>query len=356
MPLLKPDALPVSTEDVAALRARLQRPYQYELVEREDRRLLFVRTTQSNPDPVVDLERGLDRAPAWVLDGLTDVVLLGQRVDLRVPGHIARPVLEARLRLDAEIARHARSTLDVQYGVGTWRHAADPPGTGRLLARVPRDRCAEISEADLLRLAQHVGPLHEAGTLRTLHACHLVAELDQLRFQPDEFVGDLVERWRTQKPSPPTPGPSAPPTPLPMETKALSPKRVEDVTPLFEIEMELPAMPSDTVLASPLREAESVLAHALREAGYAVVHGAFLERAPFAMEANRSLAFPHRVGVLTRPRLDRTQADEALHLVWERELDLLLILCSDPSAEAMRRLAVSKVKVIKPHEAADFRP
>jgi hypothetical protein len=353
MPLLKPDAPPLPPAEVSALRQRLARPYDHELVVREDRRFLFLRSGASVPDPVADLEQGFEVAPAWAVRGLSAVYLLGTRSDLHVPGHVARPVYDRRVRLDAELAREALATCDVQYGVRAHRTVADPPNHERLLVRIPRERCAELQEADLVELARRIGPLHELGALRFVRTCHLVAETDHVRFRARDFLDDIVARWTVLREAEAALAP-APPTFEP--APRVVPTIVEDVTPVFEIEVELNAVAPHAVRLDAAEDAETRLAHRLAEEGFRVTRAPFLPESPFALEAIRTVLYPNRLALLHRAAFDRAHADEALRLVRDHRLDMLLVLTSDPTPEAARRVAASNVKLLSAAELATLRP
>jgi len=348
MPLLKPDAPPIPPEDVSALRERLSEPYDFELVARDDRRLLFLRSASAVPDPVADLEQGFEIAPPWAVRGLSDVYLLGSLSDLHVPGHVARPVYDRRLQVDADLAREALATCDVQYGVRLHRTSADPHGHERLLVRIPRERCAELQEADLVELARQVGPMHELGALRHVRTCHLVAEQDHIRFRARDFIGDVLERWNTLRKE------QEARTPLP-PTFEPAPARVEDVTPVFELEVEIDAVPAHALQLHEAEDGETRLAHNLAEDGFRVTRAPFLPNSPFALEATRNLSYPNRLALLRRATFDRIHADEALRLVREHKLDVLLVLTSHAVPDAVRRLAASRVKLVSAGELVSFR-
>jgi hypothetical protein len=376
MPLLKPDAPPIPPEEVAALRARLALPYDHEVVTHEDKRYLFLRAGGDVPDPVADLEAGFEAVPAWTLRGLSDVFLLGRRSDLHVPGHIARPVYDMRLRLDGEIAREARTLCDVHYGVRLHRTAADPRNVERLLVRVPHERCADVTEADLVELARAVGPLHDAGKLVDVRACHLVAEADHVRFRAHAFLTDLLERWaairehevaeearrRTEaEAAERAAAERAAAEALEAERMARllappPPRRVEDVTPALELEAEANAAPPHTVAHDALAGAEAHLADALAADAYTVARAPYLPESPFVLEARRATRWPRRVALLLRSRFDREHADEAIHLARAQAIDLLLVLTASPSDAALRRVATTRVRVLTPEDAAAWRP
>lgn len=348
MPLLKPDAPPIPPEEISLLRQRLARPYDFELVTRDDRRALFLRSAHATPDPVADLEHGFEVTPLWAVRGISDVFLLGTQSDLHVPGHVARPVYDRRVRLDADLAQEALASCDVHYGIRAHRTAADPPGHERLLVRLPRERCAELQEADLVELARRIGPLHETGALRYVRTCHLVAERDHLRFRADEFLGDLLDRWLVLRDAQRVSSTFAP--------VAEKPLIVEDVTPAFELEVEVNAAPAHAVRLDAAEEAEARLAHRLAEDGFRVTRAPFLPGSPFVLEAIRTVLYPNRLALLHRATFDRTAADEALRLAREHHVDVLLVLTSEATPEAVRRVAPSKVKLLSAAELAAFRP
>lgn len=352
MPLLKSEDLRLSAEEVAALRARLTEPDRFEIVDEDGARYLFVRCAAAEPHPVADLERALDFVPAWVLTGLTDVFLLGARQDLHVPGHIAQPVLRNRLRFDDAVARDARALLDVQYGIAVRRYPADPHNMERLLARVPRGACSDLVEADLVQLARAIGPLFDTGALRNVRSCHLVADQDHVRIRPDDFLGDLVERWRAA----PAPAPALAAQSAPAEAEPAPPRRVIDVTPVFELEVELEALPADAPGPDELARAVHTIADALDTAGFRIEWDSGTGGESIAFRASRARGFPRSLAIHVAARLGRAEAESALQIVRAHELDLLVVITADASEEALRRLALSRVKVLKPDQVADFRP
>lgn len=345
MPLLRSDALPLSPEEVEGIRARLDRPYSFETVDREERRYLFIRIPEETPNPVVDLERGCDPVPTWIGRAVSDVFLLGTRNDLHMPGHYARQLFDARERFEDGLARRARAELDVQYGIKILQVPGDPANVERLLVRIPRDQCTDLAEADLVQIAARVMPLHHIGSLAHVRTCHVVAEADAFRFTTPELLADLSERWAPPpEPAPPTvlEPPREPPMPPP-------PRRVEDVTPVFEIEVHLDATP-DT--SGTMEESEAALVRALEDSGYEVRPGA--DR-PFRLEAKRTVAFPNRVAALSYPELGPAQASDVLAQSRRDDVDLLLVLTNAATPEALRRLSATRAKVIYPAEAPHFR-
>lgn len=358
MPLVKSDALPLGAEEVAQLRARLVLPMAAELVERDDHRYLFVRSPRTDPDPVLDVDAALEAAPQWALTTLNDVLLLGSQSDLHVPSHIVRPVVEQILRADEAIARDVRSRLDVHYGVEVRRIPSDPVDVQRLLLHVPRQRCADVSESDLVALAQRLGPWLDQET-PNVRACHLVAEQDALRLPAAEVLEDLRQRWSSLRPRQPV-DPVTPETPAAAAVLSepvpadVAPRIVEDVTPAFEIEQELVASAPDDALDDAAKKTEAALAQQLQAVGYTIHAAPQIPGAPFAFEARRTLAYPRTVAAVTVARLDRAGADRLLQLARESGLDLLYALVGETTTGAEKRLATSKVKVLKPSTPADL--
>ncbi len=349
MPVLKSDALPVPPAEVESIRARLEESYSYEVVERDGARYLFLRAASEVPHPIHDFEGGLEGVAPWDLQQINDVFLLGSRQDLHVPGSIARPVIDARLRNDLQLARGARGQLDVQYGVRLLRIVGDPVDEERLFVRVPRDRCADVTEADLVALAERIGPLHDAGSLKTVRTCFLLAEGDHLRFRARDFVADMADRWLPLKEKRLA-------ARRPAEVAAPSVRTVVDVTPALVLDAELNAQPDITVSDDGLRRAEAEVREVLADHGYAFATATQLGDTPFALQASRKTLFPNSVAVAVRSVFDRVHADEALRLVREYALDLLVVVSAGPTEDALRRVAASKVKVIKPDKVAEFRP
>lgn len=372
MPLLKSDAPPIPPEEVEAIRARLAEPYDHEVVERDERRFLFLRSATETPDPVADLEAGFEIVPVWVVKGLSDVFLLGRRADLHIPGSIARPVFDRRTQLDAVLARETTETVDVHYGLRIHRTAADPHGATRLLARVPRAHCTELQEADLLELARRVGPLHESGQLRGVRTVHLVAEGDHVRFRARDFLGDLLDRFRLMRESEEAARFEAAKRSQQEAFQAQRaadeaerqriaalpppPKPVVDITPAFELEVQVDALPAAAAGWHTTEDAETSFANHLVELGYEIARAPFLPDSPFTLEARRSSLYPHKLGLLVRGRFDRPEADEAVRLVRERGLDLLLVASPEPNPEALKRVAASRVQVLRPADLRTFTP
>lgn len=339
--MLKQDSIPFSAADVAALRGRLTESYAYEVLDRDDKRYLFLRAAHDDPDPVLDLEAGLQSVPSWVTQGLASVLLIGARSLLHVPAYSVLPVLQARDEFDQRLVQDARAHLEAAYGLRLAAAPGDLPATQRLFVRVPRERCLDLVEADLVELARRVGPLQDADELRCVHACHLVAEHDALRFRAADFLGDLAQRWTLLRPL------KAPPAP--------PPRRVEDVRPLFELEEDLVALPADQALGLRLKQAETSLHHALRDAGFHVTSQLFLPDAPFHLLGERAPRYPHRVGVRMLSHVGRGEAEELLAQTRTHTLDLLVTVTPSITAEAQKRLVASKVKVLRPDEVAHLR-
>lgn len=350
MPLLKSDALPIPPDEVQSIRTRLTDLGAFETVDRDGRRYLFVRTAAETPHPVADVETAVELLPPWVANGLNDVFLLGTRSDLHVPAAIARPVLEAQLRLDSEIAQGARARLPVQYGLELHRTVADPQNRERLLIRIPRERTADLTDADLQALAEAVGPRNERGDLRHVRACYLIANQDHAKFRVQDLLADLVERWSQIKPrlAPPPPAPQVPPPPRV--------RRTEDVRPAVELDAEVHALGDPDAVASRLAAAQTTLAQTLVGAGYKLNTGPFPQETPFSLQAHRASSYPRRVSVVREPRIDAGVAQQLQRWVREHKLDLLVVLTLDVDPDAVRRLTATKVKVIKADEVGQFVP
>lgn len=360
MPLIKHDGPAVSRAELADLSAALAEPFQYRLLERDEQRILFVRSPRAEPDPVSDLEACLEHLPDAAARDLDHAILLGAQGSLHVPGTVLRPLVERRAQLDRAAVARLRAGLDPAYGLGWHRVAGDPAGVERLGIRIPRSRCVDLNEPDLLGLARALGPNLEDGTVARSHVAYLIADEDHVRLTGAELAADLAPRWRELNvPSPPAPAqplanpPSPPAPPAAVRTR---PRRTIRVRPAVELEFTLDASPpapapEPVPVQSALEAIESQLRHHGFDVRANVAHGP----QPFALAAERAAGFPRRVLVRTFPHFARTDAIDALRLVRELEADLLVALAPDADLDAIRRTVASKVKVLSPREVGELR-
>ncbi|MBI2077716.1 MAG: hypothetical protein HYT80_04995 [Euryarchaeota archaeon] len=350
MPLIKQDALPVSRQELDALRARLQQAYQFELVVREDQRFLFLRSPRAEPDPIADLEDCLERVPDWAVNDVQDAFLLGDLGSFHVHGSTLQPVLDRRQRIDATLLSHWRDHLDPHYGLGLHRIAGDPLNLVRLGLRLPRDRVADLDEADLVRVARAAGPLLETGEAQTIRLVYLLAEQDHVRLGADDFFSDVRPRWEElQRPPPPPPLEPAPPA---ARVPRRRPTKVLNVRPALDIETHLDASLNPELDLAQLAEAETRLETLLRERNFKIRPRVEHESTTYALAAERQHGYPRRVLVKTCPRLARDDVDLLLQEVRSLEADLLVVVILDADDDARRRTVATKVKVIRPDEVA----
>lgn len=344
------DSLPITGDELAALRARLLQPYQFEAVARDDVRYLFLRSPNEDPDPVSDLEGCLERVPDWAVRGLQGVFLLGARNSFHVPGTHVAPLLERRDQLDRGLVDEFRRSLDAQYGVGLRRLLGDPTNLVRLGLRIPRTHTADLSESDLVRMAAATGPLIESGEAAQVQVAYLVADEDHVRLRGDDFLADVTPRWQElQRPRPALPGPQPdPPATAPVTRRR--PKRVLHVRPLVELEAQLDARPEAPQTTSS--EAAEFLQRLLRLKDFQILRNVRHENVTYDLAAERSVGYPRRILVVFSERFERSDAERFLRAVRRLEADLLLVVAEQPAEDAIRRTLASKVKVLRPHEVA----
>lgn len=351
MTLASTDAVPLGREHLEAIRSRLVHAYDYDVVDHDGRRYIFIRSAGDDPNPVLDLERGLEHVPSWAAHRLAAVILLGGTRALHIPAYTALPFLEARERSDLEWAQNARAHLDARYGFTMRRAPGDPGHQERLLVRVPRERIVDVAEPDLVALADTLGPVLDAGTLQPVAVVLLVAQQDHLRFRARDFLDDIAARWETRRPSPPpaeTVSP-VPPSPAP-------PKRVVSVEPVFEIELEIPAVSEEESLRLRLATAEATLRNRFSTAGFEVQGPLHRDGLEYALNANRKVGYPRHVWARSVPVFTRTDAERALQEVRRLGCDQLLFVTAAADPEADRLLAASKVKVLIPNEVDNLVP
>lgn len=342
MPLLKEETLPISRQQLAALRARLVHPGDFEIVDVDDHRHLFLRAEHDPPEPVLDLEAALEYVPNWVALRLAGLYLLSDRDGLHVPAYHALPILAARQRLDESLARRARDRLNAQSGHETLRVPGDPRNLERLVVRVPCPRIVELAESDLAALAEALGPSLDAGAFRNVRLALLVAGDDFLRFRANDFLEDLAARWAPRRPPP---GPST--------TRAVpepGPRRVTEVEPLFELEVEVSATPEPQALEARLAAAADRFEHRLTEAHFTVLRTTYHDGVDYALAAERTVGWPRKVAVKTFPLFTRAEADLMLREARALGCDQLYVITPAPDPDAQRVVVTSKVKVLRPEE------
>jgi hypothetical protein len=362
--LIKPDALPISAEDVQAIRARLVQALSFELVARDDVRCLFVRSPRPEPDPVNDLEAGLNAVPDWALLDLTDVVLLGTRQNFHVPARAAQPIIERRRRVDEAALKALRAHLDPHYGHGLHRVTGDPASTNRLGLRIPKPSVQGLDDHDLNRFAQALGP--DLQTLQDVRVAYVLADEDHVRLRGDEVVADLTPRWRDVQRAaaesaiavlaPPEPEPSVPPraAPAPVSLPRRRPKKVINVRPIVDLEEHLDAIGVQEKDDALLQQAEAEIDARLTGAGYDLMRRVEHDGVPFALAAERTSGYPRRLLVRCMRRCDRADADALLRSVRALEADLVLVLTTDLTDAAARRLTATKVQPLHPSRVSSL--
>lgn len=367
MPLIKQDALAVSREEFAQIRAELDAPYKFHLLAREDQRILFLRTTRAEPDPVSDLEACLERVPDAALRELQHIVLVGTNGNLHLPASVGRPLFERREALDHAAVGHLRATLASDYGVGLHRVAGDPAGLLRLGLRIPRLRCLDLTEPDLRGLADALGPLLDDGTAETAAVGYIVADHDHVRLLAGELISDLAPRWEDEKkqrldravaPAPVAKTEPAPPEP-PLVAPPIArrkPKRTIRVKPVVDLEFNVDATPPEVDYdPAVLNAAIAQLEHLLQARGFEVMRNVAHGTDHFPLAAERTAGYPRRVLVRTFGRFGRPEALDSIRLARELEADLLLAINDHPDDDAVRRTVATKVKVLTPRDVPDFR-
>lgn len=345
----------MTRDELAALRLRLRDAYAFELVARDDQRLLFLRSPRAEPDPVSDLEDCLERVPDWALADVTDVFLLGGTGSFHVGAKTLQPVLDRRRRIDDALLQHWRNELDTNYGLGLHRVTGDPQNLVRLGVRLPRPKVSDLTESDLVRIARAAGPLLESGEAATVRLAYLLAEEDHVRLLGDDFFNDAQPRW-TELQNPPTPMVPALPaettTPPPARVPRRRPTRVLNVRPAVELETQADASTDPDRDLEQLAQAEKALEHLLNERNFDVRLRVEHDETLYAFAAERAAGYPRRVLVKTFPRFGRDEDETMLREVRSLDADLLIVLAPDADVEAKRRTLATKVKVIRPDEVA----
>lgn len=368
MPLIKHDALAVSREEFAQIKAELNAPYTFHLLAREDQRILFLRTTHADPDPVSDLEACLERVPDASLREVQHLVLVGTNGSLHLPASVARPLLDRREALDRTAIAQLRAGLRPDYGVALHRVAGDPAGLLRIGIRIPRQRCLDLNEVDLRGMAQAVGPLLDDQSTQGAVVGYIVADDDHVRLMAHELLSDLAPRWEEEKrqrlapravPVAPRPPPPvvAVPEPVP-ETPAprRRPTRTIRVKPLVNLEFTLDAIPPEVDYDPAILEAATQqVDDLLQSRGFDVLRNVAHGDHQFSVAAERNSGYPRRILVRTLGRFTKVEAHECLRIVRDLEADLLLVINENPDDEALRRTVATKVKVLTPREVSHLR-
>src|ERR1041385_8739690 len=158
--------------------------------------MLFVRSTRKDPDPVTDLESTLEQLPDAAIRDLDHIVLLGTEGDLHLPGSTLAPLIDRRRLLDGMAVAHWRATLPTEYGVAMHRVAGDPAHLVRMGLRIPRARCVDLNETDLMHMAEVIGPGLDEGEFASVSAAYVVADEDHVRLSAQDFLADLGPRWQ----------------------------------------------------------------------------------------------------------------------------------------------------------------
>lgn len=339
---IKEDSVPFTPSEIGAVREGLLHVHDHRVLDRAGKRYLFIRAAGDHPDVVHDLERALEDVPSWCAYGLEAVFVLGARGDLHIPSYTVLPALEMRDRLDAELAQDARARLDVHYGSDVMRVRGDPRGLRRLRIRVPRERVVEVSEPDLVAIADALGPSLDAGRLRDVRLCLLVAEADHLRFRAVDFLADVGTRWSPRRPAAPSMIPAR--------------KRVLNAEALFDVEVQLDAVDDETALRLQLQRARLDLETVLEHHGFRTPAPRAAETEDFPLFAERRGAYPRRVAARTYPHLSRADAEDLLRRVRDLNLDQAYALAPLVDPDAARLLATSRVKVLRPEEVGSLVP
>lgn len=357
MPIIRSDEVPVSRDEVAQIRTRLQKAFDHEVLLRDERRLLFVRAASEEPDPINDLEACLLQLPDWAVADIHDVFLLGTRGSFHIPGRAVAPVLERRNRLDRATLDHLRANLDPNYGVALHRLIGDPANAVRLGLRIPRSRVSDLGEPDLLRLAESMGPLLDNGEASTAQLAYVLADEDHIRLRAADLIADLAPRWKEleeRRLQPPPPPPEAAPAPLPVPAPRIRrrPTKVLNVRPVLDVTIDADATPDDAANAAQLQEALQALEGLAKLRQFDVLNNVAHDDITFPLAAERTAPYPRRLLVKAYTRFGRGDADRMLDAVRKLDADLLVVLACDAADAAIRRTLATKVKVIRPSEVA----
>ena len=352
MTLLKEESVPISPEEIQRIRTQLTHPHDYQVLDREGRRYLFIRTAGAEPDPVADLEAGLEGAPSWVGNNLAAVLLLSDKAGLHIPAYSVLPLLEARQRIDEQVAKDARAHLDVHYGFAVSRFSSDPRSLLRLVVRIPRERVVDLGEADLIAFARTLGPPLDAGKFRQVRVCQVVAEQDGLRFRAADFLADVAARWGPLR---------APTVALAAPEPAASPpapkvKPVLPAEPLFEFEQELRSVDDPQATLQRLHDSTTVLHQLLEGRGFRVTPNELVAGTHYVLTAERKSGFPRRVAAKLQANFTRFDAEQAIREARANDWDQLYVLAMVADAEAATLVATSKVKVLRPDEVGSLVP
>lgn len=358
MPIIRSDEVPVSRDEVAQIRSRLERAFDHEVLVRDGRRLLFVRAPAEQPDPINDLEACLFQLPDWAVLDLDDVFLLGTRGSFHVPGRAVAPVLDRRNRLDRATLDHLRATLDPNYGVALHRVIGDTANAVRLGLRIPRTRVSDLGEPDLLRLAESLGPLLDSGEAGAAQLAYVLADEDHVRLRGGDLMADLAPRWkelqeqRLRPPAPVEPVPTRE-TPAPAAAKARRrPSRVLNVRPVLDVTVDADATPDDAVATAQVQQALQALEGLMKLREFDVLTNVAHADLTFPLAAERTAPYPRRLLVKAYTRFGRGDADRMLEAVRKLDADLLVVVACDAADAAIRRTLATKVRVIRPDEVA----
>lgn len=363
LPIIRSDEVPVSRDEVAQIRARLQRPFDHEILVRNEQRLLFVRAPTEEPDPINDLEACLLELPDWAVADIQDVFLLGARGSFHVPGRAVQPVLERRARLDRAALEHLRATLDPSYGVALHRVIGDLANAVRLGLRIPRARVSDLGEPDLLRLSESLGPLIDSGEAHVAKLAYVLSDEDHIRLPARDLLLDLAPRWEDVKrqreaeaahalaalsaPAEAAPVPEAPPA-APAKLRRRRPSKVLNVRPVLDITIDADATPDDAAAAEQIQEALTALEGLAKLRNFDVLTNVAHDDLTFQLAAERAAPYPRRLLVKAFTRFGRGDADRMLEAVRKLDADLLVVVACDAADAAIRRTLATKVKVVRP--------
>ena len=186
MPMLHDGPPPIPADMVRDFRTQLAPTYGHQLVNHDGRYVLVVRVPGDRPDPHGrDIKACADVLSEEHVANTTHILLIGDEKVLRVDPIPVRDAIREKLRDDTPTSKEVRRQVERDFGARLLQPASKREVC--LAVRVPKDSYKSLTNDDLVRIQQAVGPAL-GNQAANVGMCYLVADNDYRRCTADEFA------------------------------------------------------------------------------------------------------------------------------------------------------------------------
>lgn len=178
--MIKNEKPPLSTKELINLHRKLEKPYNYEIVRKNNATILVMRSPHRYPDLVNDLERTIERLDLRGNLKLTHACLIGKEKTIGIDIRIINRLIEKRMVKDERIVKKLRNVLKENFSPYIFKDKEDFKKLLRCAIKIPTD----IKNLNEIWIR---GRLREIKIDEGVEVLYIIGNDDFLRVKTEDF-------------------------------------------------------------------------------------------------------------------------------------------------------------------------